>query len=97
MASYFVTRHPGAVEWARRGGVDAVMVRHLDPHEVGPGDVVLGSLPVHLVAAINARCARYLHLELDTSEEDRGKELSADDLKRLGARLVEYRAERVDS
>jgi CRISPR-associated protein Csx16 len=95
MTNYFVTRHPGAVEWAHRKGVDALMLNHLDPQRTAPGDIVLGILPVHLVAAINARGARYLHLELDASEKDRGKELNADDLERLGARLVEYRAERV--
>jgi len=97
MASYFVTRHPGAVDWAQRRGIDVVLLNHLVLDRIEAGDVVLGILPVHLVAEINAKGARYRHLELEMSEEDRGKELSADDLERLGARLVEYRAERVDS
>jgi len=95
MASYFVTRHQGAVDWARSQGIEATMLSHLDPSHVEAGDTVLGVLPVHLVATINAKDARYLHLELDMAEEDRGKELSASDLDRLGAQLVEYRAWRV--
>ena len=97
MASYFVTRHPGAIEWACRQGIVATMLSHLDPGRVETGDTVLGVLPVHIVAAINAKGARYLHLELDMAEEDRGRELSAGDLDRLGARLIEYRARRVEN
>ena len=95
MASYFVTRHQGAVDWACRHGIEATMLSHLDPGRVKTGDTVLGVLPVHLVATINAKGARYLHLEVDMVEEDRGKDLSAGDLDRLGAQLVEYRAWRV--
>jgi len=95
MASYFVTRHAGAVDWARRRGIDATFVDHIDPAEVRAGDVVLGTLPVHLVAAVNARGARYLHLVLDLRPELRGKDLTAEDMDACGARLVEYRAEEV--
>jgi CRISPR-associated protein Csx16 len=97
MASYFVTRHPGAIEWACRQGITATKLAHLDPSHIEAGDTVLGVLPVHLIAILNAKGARYLHLELDMAEEDRGRELSADDLDRLGARLNEYRAWRVDN
>lgn len=96
MTTYFVTRHGGAVEWLRRKGIAAAIVEHLDPGQVRPGDVVLGTLPVHVVAALNAKGARFKHLAYDTPAELRGRELSADDLERLGARLVEYRVERVD-
>lgn len=95
MAAYFVTRHKGAIEWALRKGVDARLVAHLDPEEIGPGDLVLGPLPVHLVAEVNRRGGRYFHIEMAVPEEARGRELSADDMERFGARLVEFRAERV--
>jgi CRISPR-associated protein Csx16 len=93
MTTYLVTRHQGTIDWARRRGLVAEIVADLDPTMVGAGDIVHGTLPVHLVAAINARGARFFHLEVDGGE--RGQEWSADDLERLGARLVEYRAERV--
>ena len=87
----FVTRHAGAREWARRQGlvVDEV-VEHLEPEEVHAGDLVIGTLPVHLVAEINRRGARYKHLTLDIPPEHRGRELSADDMEKFGARLQEY-------
>jgi len=92
MATWFITRHPGAIEWARRHGlsVDRHII-HLDPADVRPGDLVLGTLPVNLAADVCAKGARYLNLSLDLPAEARGRELSADDLERYGARLEEYR------
>lgn len=94
--TWFVSRHPGAVAWAaRRGiGVDRRLA-HLDVAMVRPGDTVIGTLPVHLAAEVCARGARYLHLSLDVPPEARGRELTADDMERFGARLEEYEVRRV--
>ena len=97
MTDFFVTRHPGAVEWARQKGIEAELVSHLDVARVGAGDRVLGTLPVQMIAQINERGARYLHLEMTIPEEARGRDLSAEDMERFGARLVEYRAEKVEA
>lgn len=94
MTRYFVTRHPGAAEWARRQGHEAHIVEHLDIATIRPGDEVLGTLPINLVAELNARGAQYFHLTLDLTRELRGKPLSADDMDRVGARLVGYEARR---
>lgn len=92
MTTFFVSRHPGALDWAAGEGVvvDRV-VAHLDPETVQPGDVVIGTLPIHLAARVCARGGRYLHLSLELPPEQRGRELSAADLRRFGARLEEYR------
>lgn len=95
----FVSAHAGAVEWARRQGIEAEAKTHLGDADIaalGPGDMVIGTLPISLVAALNAKGARYRHLVLDLGETDRRKPLSADDMARLGARLVEYTAAAVD-
>lgn len=91
MSTWFVTRHPGAVEWASRRGlaVDR-QIAHLDVDAIQPSDLVIGILPVHLAAAVCARGARYFNLSLDVPPELRGQELDADTLERLGARLEEY-------
>ncbi|WP_372426160.1 CRISPR-associated protein Csx16 [Salinarimonas chemoclinalis] len=86
----FVGRHPGALAWAARRGIVAEPVAHLDPTEVGPGDRVLGTLPVHVAAAIVARGARYTHLVLDLPADARGRDLDPDEMERFGARLVDY-------
>ncbi|MDX9716204.1 MAG: CRISPR-associated protein Csx16 [Thauera sp.] len=93
MTTWFVTRHPGAVMWARDAGVkvtDGGIVRDLDPQRVEAGDLVVGTLPINLVADIVGRGARYLHLAMELSAEARGRELSADEMRTFGARLEEY-------
>ncbi len=96
MPVLFVTRHAGALEWAARRGIQAIAVEHLDVTAVRAGDVVMGTLPLHLAAAVCGRGARFLHLEMDVPAEARGRALTADDMDRFGARLVEYRVERVE-
>jgi CRISPR-associated protein Csx16 len=95
MTDWFVTRHKGAAEWALTQGIAARAVSHFDAAMAQPGDRVLGTLPVSLAAEVCERGARYLHLTLNVPENMRGKELSAQDMTSLGARLEEYRVGRV--
>jgi CRISPR-associated protein Csx16 len=91
MTTWFVTRHRGAVEWAQRCGIDVDRwVVHFEPSDIGAGDVVMGTLPVNLAAEVCARGARYLNLSLDLPPEARGRELTAVDLDRYGAKLEEF-------
>lgn len=94
MTTFFVSRHPGAVEWAKRQAlaVDR-FVPQLAAEEIALGDVVIGTLPVHLAREVCACGARYLHLALDLPADARGRELSADELERCGARLEPMRVE----
>lgn len=84
MTVWLVTRRGGAAAWVRRRQAVDRVVDHLAPAEVAAGDVVIGDLPPHRVAELQARGARFRSLELD-----------ADEMERLGARLVAYRVERV--
>ena len=91
MTTWFISRHPGALDWARRQGLAVDRwVPHLQPGDVSPGDTVAGTLPVQLAADVCARGARYLHLHVDLPPQDRGRELDAEELERLGARLEPY-------
>lgn len=91
MTIYLISRHAGAIDWAKQAGfrIDRVL-GHLDPEVLAPGDWVLGTLPVHLAAAVCECGARYFHLSLDLPEERRGTELSAEELRQFGARFEEY-------
>lgn len=89
---WLVTRHPGARDWVDYCRIDYdCHVEHLDPELVQPGDVVIGTLPVHLAAIVCERGGRYLHLSLDLAPGQRGRELAFEDMSNSGARLVEYR------
>ena len=91
MAIYFVSRHSGARDWAARHAPEAVLRGHLDIDDVASGDIVLGTLPVPLAAAVTARGGRYFHLMFEVAEDERGTELSAEQLEARGARLVEFK------
>lgn len=98
MTTYFISRHPGAVQWAQEQGICVdKQLAHLHIDDIRPGDVVIGSLPVNLVAQLTQRDARYLHLTLDLPPEWRGLELSLDQMRQCNARLEEYRVGRVDA
>jgi CRISPR-associated protein Csx16 len=91
MTTWLVTRHPGALDWARERGIAFdIQVAHLDPQTVASGDTIIGSLPVHLAAEVCMRGARYLNLSLDLPARLRGRELDAAALEACGARLEEY-------
>jgi len=90
MTHYFVTRHKGAIDWAKEQKIDALHMVHFNPEIIKSGDVVLGTLPVPIVAKICTLGACYFHLTLDLPAEARGRELTADDMNKFNARLEEY-------
>ena len=98
MTTWFVSRHRGAIEWAARQGIHIDRpVDQLDVLAVIEGDNVIGTLPIHMAAAVRERGARYLHLEISVPRELRGQELDAEQLQALGARLSEFQVTRCDS
>jgi len=91
MTVLFISRHPGAIEWAtqQRLTIDRFLT-HLDPGVVRQGDTVIGTLPIHLAAQVCEQGARYFHLALDLPDEMRGRELSVEEIAARNARLVEF-------
>jgi CRISPR-associated protein Csx16 len=88
---WFVSRHPGALEWARRQGLRwSHALTHLDNQPVAAGDIVYGTLPVQLAARVCEAGAEYWHLQVPLGEGMRGRELSAEELADAGARFVRY-------
>lgn len=80
--------------WAGQAGTFDRVVTSLAPDEVCRGDVVFGTLPIAIAAAVIARGARYVHLTLDVPPALRGRELSQTEMDALGARLEEHHVER---
>lgn len=88
MTTWFISRHPGALDWAHQQGLAIDRhATHLDPAQVQPGDTVIGTLPVHLAAVVCRQGACYINLSLDLPAHWRGRELSADELRQCQARL----------
>lgn len=92
MTIYLITRHPGAIAWAKAAGVDYDLhTEHLlDLDSFVAGDVVIGTLPINMVYELNCRDVRYKHLSLNIPPHLRGHELSVEQLEECGARLEEY-------
>jgi len=87
---YFISRHPGAQQWAEERVGNVEMVTHFDPTVVCEGDTVIGTLPVHLAAVVCARGGKYQHLVLNIPVSARGSELTAEDMVSFGAELTEF-------
>ncbi|HEU0196179.1 MAG TPA: CRISPR-associated protein Csx16 [Nevskiaceae bacterium] len=91
MTTYFVSRHPGARDWACEQGILVdQQVEHLQVEKVQAGDWVLGTLPVHLAGIVCERGARYFHLSMEVAQALRGKDMSAAQMAVCGARLECY-------
>lgn len=90
MKTYFITRHAGAKDWAADQGFNAEIIEHFMPDIVEDGDVVLGTLPIHLAARVCELGGRYFHLVLDIPAELRVKEMTAEMMRKCGAALQEF-------
>lgn len=99
MTTYLITRHLGAVDWARKQGVYFdVHVTHLcSVDHFQKGDVVLGTLPVNMVYQLNCQGVHYMHLSMKIPEHLRGVELSAEQLGDCEAELLEFAVTRISA
>ncbi|WP_274584124.1 CRISPR-associated protein Csx16 [Neisseria leonii] len=89
---YFVSRHAGARAWVEQQTqwqVDC-FISHLDPQCIRRGDVVLGTLPLHLAAEVCARGGIFYFLTLPQEEAGRGSEYSAEEMAEMGCSLRRF-------
>lgn len=98
----FVTRHKGAIEWARRHGVlgtktvFAKTVPNLTEDilsEINEKYTIVGDLPVHIAARVCAKGARFFYLDIGDKDKSSIKELTANEMEMCGTRIIEYRIE----
>jgi CRISPR-associated protein Csx16 len=83
-----VTRHAGALEWLKAKGFEGTVVDHISAGDVQSGETIVGVLPITLVKQLLDKKCEVIVLQLpDVPKEMRGKELTADDMDRYGARL----------
>lgn len=91
MTIWFVSRHPGTLAWVTQNGIAFDHhVAHLDTGKVSAGDRVIGSLDVNLAAEVCAGGAAYRNLSLRAAEQDRGREMSAEELQAYKVTMEYY-------
>lgn len=91
MKTWFVSRHPGALEWlAAQDFIVDEQVPHLNPQQVTAGDRVIGTLPIHLAAEVCSRRAEYWHLSMDVPHSLRGQELSYAQMQECNVQLQRF-------
>ncbi len=96
MTRWFVSRHDGAIEWAKQEKLRIDRwVAHLDLAEIREGDMVIGTLPVHLAAEVCARGAEFYFLTLNLSLPQRGAELDFAAMQAARCSLQRYVVQRV--
>ena len=96
MAVFFVSRHPGAVEWATNNikKID-VLSDHLDTKDVKEGDSVIGNLPMAMAAEICSKGARFFAISIQVRKDERGQELSSQKLEEYDCKIEEFRVMRI--
>ena len=103
METIIVTRHAGAMEWLRKNHIDIfdpiypiseeeeieivepIVLAHAKPDDVR-GKRVIGILPNRL----SSLAAEYWELNIDIPADMRGKEISCQEMERLGASLKRW-------
>lgn len=93
---FIVTRHSGSVPViSDMLSLDSepVVKSHWtaeDTDSLQPGDVVVGIMPIHIVAQICAKGGRFFNFTLNLPPELRGKELSREQIEDLNPQLQEF-------
>ena len=90
---YFISRHTGAIEWIKQRPIPVdCFIEHLNLEEIqlSAEDTVIGTLPVHLAAAVCATGAKFYFLQMNASLQQRGKNYSADDMRQMHCSLRRF-------
>lgn len=88
--TWIVTRHKGAQEFILKSGFRGQHVAHLDIAKLSKGDRVVGNLPIHTAAQLNNLGVDYWHLCVTVDKAQRGQELTAAMLKKMGAYIGQF-------
>ncbi len=91
MTTFFVSRHQGAIDWALQQNLAIdTFVAHLDIDQVNAGDIVIGTLPIHLAAEVCAKGANFFFLTINISFMQRGVELSTQQLTAQNCKIQPF-------
>ena len=85
--TWIVTRHEGAAEFINSLGYEGISAQHLDLGEVCVGDTVVGVISMGMAEKLVNLRVNVIHLYVELTFKDRGKELSSARLAELNAEL----------
>lgn len=95
MATIFVCRHQGAIDWMKKQSIPIdYWTEDLRIENIKKNDTVIGILPMYLAAAICSKGAHFIALELAIPQKKRGVELSSSDLEEMNCSLQEYQVQK---
>lgn len=96
---YFVSRHQGAIEWIKQQPQWQIdhFIPHLNIDMIQKGDVVLGTLPLHIAAEVCAKGAVFYFLQVPQTLDNRGHEYSAVEMDQMGCSLRRFIVQADDS
>ena len=81
MAVWFISRHKGAIDWIKQQSLQIDRFEsHLNVDDIQADDTVIGTLPIHLAAKVCAKGAKFYFLSVNVSQDQRGTELTAEEL-----------------
>lgn len=97
MTTYFISRHAGAIEWIKQQPQWQIdeFTQHLDVTRIQVGDMVLGTLPLHLAAEVCSRGAKFYFLILPQQFAERGNEHTATAMSAAGATLQRFEVKKI--
>jgi len=90
METLIVTRHPGAVDFIQHCGFAGEVCEHFVPGMAHEGMLIIGVLPVHLIAQVLQTGAHFIQVVLpQIPPEMRGVDLTPAQMVEFGAQLIE--------
>jgi putative CRISPR-associated protein (TIGR02620 family) len=93
MSTFIVTRHAGAIRWLNSSGITGEIISQWTDertNQLVPGDLVVGVLPLPLIADVIRTGARFGLLILPAiAFSQRGQELSPEEMEHAGANVTE--------
>lgn len=96
MTTWFISRHQGAIDWIKRQNIQIDrFIEHINVEEIQADDTVIGTLPIHLAAEVCIKGAKFYFLSVNVEENQRGTELTYEQLVKQGCSLQQFYIEKL--
>ena len=96
MTTWFISRHPGAIKWVKLQNIQIDRFEsHLDTSLVQAGDVVIGTLPLHLAAEVCQKGVKFYLRSMNVTPEQRGTELTCKQLTEQQCSIQPFMVEKL--